>query len=159
VTHIRLCPVLRLNVASTRNTYTIKGLLTTSQSAAKLARYLHRIGYYPVSGGRKSAHASENEPENDMASITIDDLPDSFALDHKAMAMIRGGDGAPWLYGWIQPYNPNTGLGSAGTLVQINNNFYAGQMINQFQSVNVNNTGNNSNINVAPDERSKNQSV
>jgi hypothetical protein len=63
VAHIRLRPVLGLNVASPRNTYAIKGLLTNPRSAAKLARYLHRIGYYPVSGGRKSAHASENEPE------------------------------------------------------------------------------------------------
>jgi len=96
-----------------------------------------------------------------MASITIHDLPDSFALDHKAMAMIRGGDGAPWLYGWIQPFTPSTP--SAGPVVanlyQTTNNFYAGQMINQFQTVDVNNTGTNANISVAPDERSKNHAV
>ncbi|MGF6532284.1 MULTISPECIES: hypothetical protein [Paraburkholderia] len=96
-----------------------------------------------------------------MASITIHDLPDSFALDHKAMAMIRGGDGAPWLYGWIQPFTPSTP--SAGPVVanlyQTTNNFYAGQMINQFQSINVNNTGTGANINASPDERSTNHAA
>jgi hypothetical protein len=95
-----------------------------------------------------------------MASITIHDLPHSFALDHKTMTMIRGGDGAAWLYGWIQPYQPSTpGVGAVGNLYQVTNNFYAGQMINQFQTVDVNNTGTNANISVAPDERSKNHAV
>ena len=96
-----------------------------------------------------------------MASITIHDLPDSVALDHKAMAMIRGGDGAGWLYGWMVPYTPPTpGVGPVvANLYQITNNFYAGQMINQFQSVDVNNNGTNANISVAPDERSKNHAV
>jgi hypothetical protein len=96
-----------------------------------------------------------------MASITIHDLPDSVALDHKAMAMIRGGDGAGWLYGWMVPYTPPTpGVGPVvANLYQITNNFYAGQMINQFQSVDVNNTGTNANISVAPAERSKNHAV
>ncbi|RFU47939.1 hypothetical protein [Paraburkholderia sp. DHOC27] len=95
-----------------------------------------------------------------MATIRIHDLPDSFALDHKAMSMIRGGDGAPWLYGWMQPYTPTTsGTGAVGNLYQITNNFYAGQMINQFQSVNVNNTGNNANLSVSPDAISKNHAA
>jgi hypothetical protein len=96
-----------------------------------------------------------------MASITIHDLPDSFALDHKAMAKIRGGDGAGWLYGWMVPYTPP--VSSVGPVVanlyQITNNFYAGQMINQFQSINVNNTGTNANINASPDERSTNHAA
>ena len=41
-------------------------------------------------------------------------------------------------------------------LYETNNNFYADQMINQFQTTNVNNTGSNSNISVNPNERSLN---
>jgi hypothetical protein len=95
-----------------------------------------------------------------MASITIHDLPDNVALDCKAMATIRGGDGAPWLFGgWDVPFQPSTQtVGTVANLYQITNNFTAGQMINEFQSINVNNTGSNSNISVAPNEQSKNHS-
>ncbi|MGA7779270.1 MAG: hypothetical protein WCA85_16385 [Paraburkholderia sp.] len=95
-----------------------------------------------------------------MTSITVRDLSHSVALDHKAMTAIRGGDGAPWVYGWIQPFQPSTSsAGSVINLYQTNNTFYAGQMINQFQTVDVNNTGNNSNINVTPNAVSKNRAV
>lgn len=79
-----------------------------------------------------------------MAAITIKDLSASRDLDRKAMSRVKGG-GAPWVYGWIQ--TPSTG--SFGTVVnfyQVNN--YADQMINQYQTVEVDNSGNNSNINV-----------
>ncbi|HEV3424651.1 MAG TPA: hypothetical protein VG105_12915 [Paraburkholderia sp.] len=95
-----------------------------------------------------------------MASITVHDLSHNLALDRKAMAAIRGGDGAPWVFGWIQPYVPNTPtLGPVVNLYQTTNTFYAGQMINQFQTVDVNNTGANSNINVVPNAVSKNRAV
>jgi hypothetical protein len=91
-----------------------------------------------------------------MASITIDDLPRNLALDAKAMSSIRGG-GAPWVYGWITPYAPETrNVAPVLNFYQISNSFYADQMINQFQTVQVNNTAPGSNISVALDERSNN---
>jgi hypothetical protein len=80
-----------------------------------------------------------------MASITVSDLSLNLALDHKAMAAIRGG-GAPWVFGWIQPYVPPTPVMSTVPVVnlyQVNNSFYANQMNNQFQSVEVSNSGTN----------------
>jgi hypothetical protein len=93
-----------------------------------------------------------------MASITISDIPHNLALDRKAMASISGGGGAPWVFGWITPYVRDTpSVGPVVNLYDITNNFYANQMINQFQSVDVHNTGNNSNINVTPDANSTNR--
>lgn len=90
-----------------------------------------------------------------MAAIAIGDLAVSRTLDRRAMSSIRGG-GAPWVYGWIRPYLPaSPGIASAGNFYQINN-YYADQMINQVQVVNINNTAANANINVALDERGKN---
>ncbi|SEA30113.1 hypothetical protein [Paraburkholderia sartisoli] len=95
-----------------------------------------------------------------MASITVNDLSLNLALDRKAMAAIRGGGGAPWVYGWIQPYVRETpSFGPTVNLYEISNSFYANQMINTFQSVDVNNTGSNSNVTVSPDVRSKNNAV
>ena len=72
------------------------------------------------------------------------------------MSSIRGG-GAPWVYGWITPYNPEArNPFPVLNFYQVNNSFYAEQMINQFQTVQVNNTAPGSNISVALDERSKN---
>jgi hypothetical protein len=92
-----------------------------------------------------------------MASIAIHDLSHNLALDRKAMTAIRGGDGAPWVFGWIQPYvRSSPSIGPVVNLYDVQNNFYAGQMINQFQTVDVHNSGANSRINVAPDALSKN---
>jgi hypothetical protein len=91
-----------------------------------------------------------------MASITIDDLRMNQALDAKAMSSIRGG-GAPWVYGWITAYDPEARSRlPVFNFYQTNNSYYAEQMINQFQSVQVNNTAPGSNISVVLDERSKN---
>ncbi|MEX3933356.1 hypothetical protein AB4Y32_16385 [Paraburkholderia phymatum] len=93
-----------------------------------------------------------------MASINISDLPLNLALDRKAMSAISGGGGAPWVFGWITPFVQNTpSVGPVVNLYDVTNNFYANQMINQFQTVNVQNTGNNSNVIAAPDERSLNR--
>ncbi|MBP0595203.1 hypothetical protein J8I87_37220 [Paraburkholderia sp. LEh10] len=93
-----------------------------------------------------------------MASLTIKDLPHNLALDRKAMSAISGGGGAPWVFGWITPYVAATpSVGPVVNLYDITNNFYANQMINQFQTVDVRNTGNNSNINVSPDATSVNR--
>lgn len=83
-----------------------------------------------------------------MSAITINDLPASRELDRKAMASIRGADGAPWVYGWISPYAPATpSFVPVVNFYQVNNSFYAEKMINQSQTVNINNSGANSNIN------------
>lgn len=89
-----------------------------------------------------------------MATITINDLPASYALDRKAMARIHG-SGALWLFGWIRtPVEPFTGIIPQINFYQINN--YAEQMINQYQMVSVTNSAPNSNVNVAVDAGSVN---
>jgi len=83
-----------------------------------------------------------------MATITINDLPASYALDRKAMGRVHGAGGAPWVYGWIAPFVER----SPGVIPQINFyqiNNYADQMINQYQMVSVTNSAANSNVNVA----------
>jgi hypothetical protein len=91
-----------------------------------------------------------------MATITVKDLPASMALDRKAMSVIHGGGGAPWVFGWIQPYiDSSPSQIPVINFYQINN--FADQMINQYQSVSVNNTGANATLNVAVDESSLNK--
>lgn len=90
-----------------------------------------------------------------MATITVKDLTASMALDRKAMSVIRGG-GAPWVFGWIQPYvDASPGQLPVINFYQINN--FADQMINQYQTVSVNNSGANATLNVAVDESSLNK--
>lgn len=93
-----------------------------------------------------------------MATITINDLPANRALDRKAMSAIRGAGGAPWVFGWIRPFiGDSAGQMPVINFYQINN--YADQMINQYQMVNVNNTGNNASLTVGVDESSVNKAV
>jgi len=95
-----------------------------------------------------------------MTALAVEDLPCDLTLDREAMTRIHGGDGAPWVYGWITPYVASQpSFGPVVNLYETNNNFYAGQMINQFQTTNVNNTGSNSNISLNPNERSINHAV
>ncbi|MFC3106856.1 hypothetical protein ACFQAT_05535 [Undibacterium arcticum] len=83
-----------------------------------------------------------------MSAITINDLPTNRALDRKAMSSIRGADGAPSVYGWINAYSPaTTSLVPVVNFYQANNSFYIEKMINQSQTVNINNSGANSAIN------------
>ena len=90
-----------------------------------------------------------------MASITIGDLPTSATLDRKAMSAIRGA-GAPWVFGWIRPFVAAApGQVPVINFYQINN--FADQMINQFQTVSVNNSGANSQLNVIVDESAVNK--
>lgn len=82
-----------------------------------------------------------------MAAITIRDLHTNRVLDDKQMSSVTGG-GAPWVYGWIRPFTEESpGFGGVINFYQINN--YADQMINQFQSIDINNTAANANIDVA----------
>jgi hypothetical protein len=92
-----------------------------------------------------------------MASISISDLPRSAPLDRQAMSAIRGA-GAPWVFGWIRPF-----VQAAPSQVPVINfyqiNNFADQMINQFQTVSVNNSGANATLNVRVDEGSANKAI
>jgi hypothetical protein len=67
----------------------------------------------------------------DMATTTITDLPDSRALDYRAMSAIRGASGAgDWCLSAFSPYqsaplSPNAIYGT---------NYFAGQMNPQIQN-------------------------
>lgn len=92
-----------------------------------------------------------------MAHITISDLPASALLDRRAMSAIRGG-GAPWVFGWIRPYvDAIAGQSPVINFYQINN--FADQMINQFQTVSVVNSGANAALDVNVDESSVNNAL
>jgi hypothetical protein len=94
-----------------------------------------------------------------MATITINDLPASYTLDRKALANIRGA-GAEWVYGWITPFVEASSRGGQAPVInffQINN--FADQMINQFQTISVLNTGANSALDVKVDESSVNNRI
>lgn len=87
-----------------------------------------------------------------MANIKLTDLHrPARKLDHESMARIRGAAGAPWVFGWIQAYLPSQeGAAPVINFYQINN--YADQLVNQFQMVNVSNTGPNSIVTVNTEE-------
>jgi hypothetical protein len=102
-----------------------------------------------------------------MGIITVTDLEYDRELDRAAMSAISGGGGAPWVYGWITPYvdrgSGGAALGGATVnIIDVTNNVYdvtnnvtnntttVGQMINQFQSVNVSNTGSGATLTVNP---------
>jgi len=92
-----------------------------------------------------------------MAAISINDLQTNRTLDRKAMSYIKGGDGARWLFGSFVPYSNSSSFGSVVNFYQINNNsYYADQMNNLIQVVDINNSGSNSNINVALNENGSN---
>ncbi|RZT41534.1 hypothetical protein [Cupriavidus agavae] len=83
-----------------------------------------------------------------MATLTIRDLAAHHILDFRAMSAVRGG-GAPWVFGWIQPYvAARPGTLPVVNFYEINYSFYADQMNNQFQNVEVQNNAPNSTITV-----------
>jgi hypothetical protein len=91
-----------------------------------------------------------------MAAITINDLPLTRDMSRRSMSLIRGA-GAPWVFGWIQPYAPPVAsVGPVVNLYQTNNTFYANQIVNQFQLVDVNNAGANANLTVVAGQNGKN---
>jgi hypothetical protein len=93
-----------------------------------------------------------------MATIQINDLSANCALDRKAMSRIRGASGAGWVFGWIRPFSEASGREpTVFNFYQINN--FADQMINQFQTVSVINSGANSTLNVNVDESSVNNKL
>jgi hypothetical protein len=80
-----------------------------------------------------------------MATTTIQDLPLSRALDYKAMRAVRGGGGAPWVFAF-RPFVRAAGI--APIIYNQITNFIAENLTLQFQNINVENSGANSNINV-----------
>ena len=91
-----------------------------------------------------------------MAVITITDLNTTREMPRHAMSLIRGA-GAPWVFGWIQPFAPPVpSIGPVVNLYQTNNTFYANQIVNQFQNIDVNNAGSNSNLTVVAGEHGRN---
>jgi hypothetical protein len=90
--------------------------------------------------------------ESYMSAITIKDLPLDVELDRSAMASIRGGDGAPWVFGAFQPFIEASSRipGSVINLFQTNTFYTADQMTNQFLSIDVKNSAPGSNISVMP---------
>jgi hypothetical protein len=83
-----------------------------------------------------------------MVAITINDLPTNRDLDRKAMSFIKGG-AFPWMCGPFAPYRLDTpAFGQVVNFYQVNNSYYADQMINQYQTIDVNNSGANSNLNL-----------
>ncbi|MBE7417035.1 MAG: hypothetical protein HS128_04640 [Ideonella sp.] len=81
-----------------------------------------------------------------MAKTTISDLPASRALDHKAMAAIRGGGGAPWVFGAFRAFMPAPERIVPIIFNQIN--LIANQLTLQFQNINVENSAPNAAISV-----------
>jgi hypothetical protein len=80
-----------------------------------------------------------------MAAITITDLPASHALDRDAMSSIRGA--LSWVNGAFRAFLPAVpAIPSVTNFYQVNNTFFAQNMINQFQTVEVNNAGDNASI-------------
>jgi hypothetical protein len=94
-----------------------------------------------------------------MTALAIEDIPCDLTLDRQAMTCIHGGNGpGSWVFGWVLPFvesHPSSMM-PVVNLYETTNNFYADQMINQFQTTNVSNTGSNSNISVNPNEHSLN---
>jgi hypothetical protein len=94
-----------------------------------------------------------------MATITIKDLGAQRELDGKAMARIRGASGSgQWVFGWIRPFIEEVAPRFAGAVnfFQTNNIFVAGQMNNQIQVIDVNNSAANASINVSPKQAAAN---
>lgn len=89
-----------------------------------------------------------------MSAITLKDLPACRDLDAHARHAIQGG-GAPWVYGWIRPFVAEAPDFGSPVVYQVNN-YYADQMNNQFQVVDINNLAPHSNISVVLSEQGNN---
>ena len=82
-----------------------------------------------------------------MGSMTISDLPDSRALDYKAMAAIRGAGAGDWVLYAFVPYRPPV----SPILPVVNfyqTNYFADNLTLQTENINVNNTAPSASINV-----------
>lgn len=88
-------------------------------------------------------------------SLAIHDLPASRSLDRHAMKAVRGG-GAPWVFGAFTPYVPESMRQSPSMNFFQINNYYADQMNNQIQVVDIKNSAANANISVSLDQLGNN---
>jgi hypothetical protein len=80
-----------------------------------------------------------------MAAIKIKDLLTGRTLDGKAMSSVRGALG--WVNGAFNlPASPISPSFAPVLYQQIVNSYYVEEMINNFQIVDINNSGANSNI-------------
>ena len=83
-----------------------------------------------------------------MAAITINDLPTDRALDGKAMSSIRGA--LAWVNGAFNlpapPLSPSFAPVVYQQVVNTVNSFYVEEMINNYQTIAINNSGASSNI-------------
>lgn len=83
-----------------------------------------------------------------MSAIAIRDLSMNRELDREALVSIKGA-GAPWVFGWIRPFvSSQPSFGGTINFYQTTNMFFADQMVNQFQIIDVTNTAAGSTINV-----------
>jgi hypothetical protein len=84
-----------------------------------------------------------------MASLKINDLELSLALDYDAMRSVQGAGSGTWVINAFPPYfQPVASVVPSVNYYQITNNYtLVDKMVNQYTSVNVNNSGANSNIN------------
>jgi hypothetical protein len=147
-----------------RRAATIKRLRHAKRIAPALRLHWHAAcsdrrnpEFGPAAAG-PSVYRCNRRRRYTMATLKIADLRTSLMLDRKAMSLIHGGGGAPWLFGWIQPYVPQApSLLPVINLYQVNNTFYADQMINQIETVDVNNAAANSNVNVIVGENGANR--
>ena len=80
-----------------------------------------------------------------MASLKINDLELSLALDYDAMRSVQGAGSGTWVIGAFQPYfQPVASIVPSVNYYQVTNNYtLVDKMVNQYTSVNVNNTGAN----------------
>lgn len=92
-----------------------------------------------------------------MATLAINDLTCYRELAPAAMAGVRGA-GGQFMFGWIRPFVQSSGLplGTVINFYEITNNFYADQMNNQFQNIDIRNNAPNANINVQGDQGARN---
>ena len=95
-----------------------------------------------------------------MAITTINDLRLSRALDYKAMSSIKGAGGAPWVFGALQPFLPESArFLPIVNFYQTNNTFVADQLTVQFQDIDVNNSAANATIHVTAGQNAINLKV
>ncbi|QRQ88355.1 hypothetical protein [Cupriavidus oxalaticus] len=92
-----------------------------------------------------------------MATLAIHDLASCRELASDAMARVRGA-GGQWVFGWIRPFVPSSPVpaGAVFNFYEINYSFYADQMNNQFQNIDIRNNAPNANINVQGDQGARN---
>ena len=95
-----------------------------------------------------------------MATLTINDLRMSRALDYQAMSCVKGAGGAPWVFGAFRAFVPESArIAPIVNFFQTNNFFVADQLNVQFQTIAVENSAANAVINVSAGQNALNFNV